>query len=180
MGRSIRVVGLDPSLRNWGMVAGFYDLETGVLKLDKAATHCPVLNENKQSRVNSLDLEAAKQHFNTVQEFCKDAQAIFVEVPVGSQSARAMASYGICVGVLGALKSISVPFFEVTPLEVKMSTVGDRKASKEQMINWAREKHPEVQFSTSSAKAEHQADAAGALHAGIKLDAFKQLMKFVT
>ena len=31
------------------------------------------------------------------------AKAIFVEVPVGSQNARSMCSYGMCVGILGAL-----------------------------------------------------------------------------
>ena len=98
---------------------------------------------------------------------------------------RAMASYGICVGVLGALKASGIPFFEVTPTEVKLASCGFKTATKEQMIAWATQRHPEANWPTyktkgseavSSAKAEHMADAIGAIYAGINTDAFKQLL----
>lgn len=186
MGQSIKVVGLDPSLRNWGMAIGTYDTETKELNISDVSTSCPVLPDTKQSRVNSLDLESARQHFNQIFADCRDAQAVFVEVPVGSQSARAMASYGICVGVLGALKGMGIPFYEVTPTEVKMASVGSKKASKAEMIKWAINKHPEAPWPyykehglqvLSEAKAEHQADALGAIYAGLKLTSFEQFMK---
>lgn len=177
MSQFINVVGLDPSLRNWGVALGTYNTETKELNISAVNTICPVLPESKQSRVNSLDLESARQHFQSVFAECNRAQAVFVEVPVGSQSARAMASYGICVGVLGSLKAMGIPIYEVTPTEVKVASVGSKTASKAQMIQWAKDTHPETPWSKSAAKSEHQADAAGAIHAGIKLTSFEQYMK---
>jgi Holliday junction resolvasome RuvABC endonuclease subunit len=177
MGQSIKVVGLDPSLRNWGMAIGTYDTETKKLNISVVSTSCPVLSDAKQSRVNSLDLESARQHFNEIFADCREADAVFVEVPVGSQSARAMASYGICVGILGALKGMGIPFYEVTPTEVKMISVGNKKAAKAEMIKWAKDKNPEAPWSSSAAKAEHQADALGAIYAGINLTSFQQQLK---
>ena len=113
------------------------------------------------------------------------AQAIFVEVPHGSQSARAMASYGVCIGVLGALRAMGIPFFEVNATEVKMAAVGNKTATKDEMIAWARLVHPEAPWPTytqkgveyvSEAKAEHMADATAAIYAGVRTPAFQQLL----
>jgi len=92
---------------------------------------------------------------------------------------RAMASYGICVGVLGALRASGIPFFEVTPREVKMASVGSKVATKEAMINWARQTHPEAGWPKAAAKAEHMADATAAIHAGLRTNEFKQLIQFL-
>ena len=96
-----------------------------------------------------------------------------------------MASYGICVGVLGALRAQGIPFFEVTPIEVKLAACGIKTASKSQMIDWAVKNYPKAPWPTykengssliSSAKAEHMADAIAAIHAGISTLAFKQML----
>jgi len=183
----IRVVGFDPSLRNWGISQGYYDPVKG-LSISQVSTLCPVELTGKQVRNNSKDLECAKQLCEGALEAAKNAQAIFVEVPIGSQSARAMASYGICVGVLGALRATGIPFFEVTPTEVKMASVGSRTASKAEMIQWALQTHPEAPWSRykehgvmviSEAKVEHQADATAAIYAGLASNAFKQMLPFL-
>ena len=185
----IRVVGFDPSLRNWGVATGSIDMDRGVLVLDHVDVIQPALPTGKQVRQNSLDLEAANQLCSAAMDYAKGAQAIFVEVPVGSQSARAMASYGICVGVLGALRATGIPFFEVTPTEVKLITK-DRNATKIDMIEWAMAQHPEAPWpmfkqngvvQVSQAKAEHMADATAAIYAGVRTTSFKQslhLMQF--
>lgn len=185
----IRVVGFDPSLRNWGVATGSIDMDRGVLVLDHVDVIQPLLSTGKQVRQNSLDLEAANQLASRALAYAKGAQAIFVEVPVGSQSARAMASYGICVGVLGALRATGIPFFEVTPTEVKLITK-DRNATKLDMIEWAMTQHPEAPWpmfkqngvvQVSQAKAEHMADATAAIYAGVRTTSFKQslhLMQF--
>ena len=181
----MKVLGIDPSLRNWGLAHGNLDLSTSDLKISKLEVVNPVLPMGKQVRQNSLDLAAAYQLFKASLEAVKGTSAVFVEVPVGSKSARAMASYGTCVGVLGALKASGTPFFEVTPTEVKLASCGFKTATKEQMIAWATQRHPEANWPTyktkgseavSSAKAEHMADAIGAIYAGINTDAFKQLL----
>lgn len=176
---SLQVVGCDPSLRNWGLVRGTYDPTTKQLRLSEIDVVNPVLPTGKQVRQNSLDLESAKQLYKHTLELAQTAQAIFVEVPVGSQSARAMASYGICVGVLGALRASGKPFFEVTPTQVKLAAVGSKTATKAEMIDWALAKHPEVRWPKATAKAEHMADAAAAIYAGVQTNEFKQLMELL-
>jgi Holliday junction resolvasome RuvABC endonuclease subunit len=189
-----KVVGFDPSLRNWGVSKGIltlgHTLADATLVINEVAVIQPVLPTGKQVRQNSEDLEAAYQLCEAALAHAQGAQAIFVEVPVGSQSARAMASYGICVGVLGALRATGIPFFEVTPSEVKMVSVGKKTATKLEMIEWAMGRHPEANWpmfknngkeQVSAAKAEHMADATAAIYAGLRTNSFKQtlhLMQF--
>jgi Holliday junction resolvasome RuvABC endonuclease subunit len=187
-GRRIRVVGQDPSLRNWGLAIGTYDLDTKKLTIESLSVTNPDISKGKQVRQNSLDLESGFQLYKGAVAAAKDAHAVFVEVPVGSQSARAMASYGICVGVLGALRANGIPFFEVTPTEVKLAGPGKKGATKQDMIKWAMAKHPEANWPTymehgavvvSEAKAEHQADAVAAIYAGMSCNSFQQMLPFM-
>ena len=185
----VRVVGFDPSLRNWGIAKGiFIPGPYPRLHIEKVDVINPELPTGKQVRQNSIDLESAKQLCAAALSAAKDAQAIFVEVPVGSQSARAMASYGICVGVLGALRATGIPFFEVTPTEVKMASAGKKTATKLEMIQWAMNQHPEANWprykqngvvKVSEAKAEHMADATAAIYAGLACNSFQQLLPFM-
>lgn len=186
--RLIKVVGQDPSLRNWGLAVGHLDLNSKKLTIDFLDLTNPVLPKGKQTRQNSSDLESAFQLYQGAVDASIGAHAVFVEVPVGSQSARAMASYGICVGVLGALRANGIPFFEVTPTEVKLASAGNKTASKQDMIKWAMASHPEANWPTykqngtvmvSEAKAEHMADAIAAIYAGISSNAFKQMLPFM-
>lgn len=183
--RTINVVGQDPSLNNWGIAIGTYELETGNIQISRLGITNPVLPTGKQVRQNSRDLEASFQLYKGALAAAEGAHAVFVEVPVGSQSARAMASYGMCVGVLGALRAKGIPFFEVTPTEVKLAGFGTKTAKKAEMIQWAMSKHPDAGWPTykehgqvlvSEAKAEHMADAIAAIHAGVASNAFQQML----
>ena len=185
---SLRVVGMDPSLRNWGIACGTYNPVTGHMSMEHLDVIQPPIPTGKSVRQNSKDLEAAWCLYREALAIGLQAQAVFVEVPVGSQSARAMASYGICVGVLGSIRAANVPFFEVTPLEVKTATVGKKTASKAEMIAWATERFPTARWPyyekkgeshISEAKAEHMADAIGAIVAGIRTPPFQQLLPFL-
>lgn len=186
--KRIKVVGQDPSLRNWGLAVGTYDLEERRLTIEQLSLVQPELSKSKQVRQNSLDLESAFQLYQGALAAAAGAHAVFVEVPVGSQSARAMASYGICVGVLGALRAQGTPFFEVSPSEVKLASAGRANATKQEMIQWATTRHPEAPWPTykqggsmcvSEAKAEHQADAIAAIYAGIVCKPFQQLLSMM-
>lgn len=101
---------------------------------------------------------------------------------------RAMASYGICVGVLGAIRASAVPFIEVSAAEVKLGSVGKKTATKQEMIQWATNNHPEAPWPTykehgkdliSEAKAEHMADAIASIYAGRETNQFQQLVQFL-
>lgn len=181
----INVCGFDPSLNNWGIAVGSYSVTTGILTISEIQVVQPVLVKTKQTRQNSLDVQAATQLFNAAYAFAQKADVLFVEVPVGSQSARASVGYGVCAGVLGSLSALTTPFIAVTPTAVKKTAVNDVKASKKQMIDWATSKHPEANWPTynranqaivSEAKAEHMADAIAAIYAGLASDEFKQLL----
>ena len=177
----LRVAGLDPSMKNFGMVKGNLDLDTGVFtdvqfKLQETSSD----NKNKKTvRKNSDDLNRARLLYISMNDFLMDADMVFVEIPVGSQSARAMASYGMCIGVLG---SIDQALIQVTPAEVKMAATGNKHASKVEMIEWATKLYPEASWLTEKRKGvlrflnknEHLADAIGAIHAGVRTDEFKQ------
>jgi len=178
---------MDPSMSNWGLAWGMYDPTDRTLRIKTVDVIKPVPITGKQVRQNSKDLGRAHDLFESALAATQGAKAVFVEVPVGSQSARAMASYGICCGVLGALRASGVPFFEVTPNEVKLATVGKKTASKSEIIKRAVTHHPGANWPMQTkngasvpiaSKAEHMADAIGAIEAGIELPSFQQLLQF--
>ena len=179
----IPVCGMDPSLRNWGIAEAILDLETGFLDtpvLTLIETKDPT---GKQVRQNSKDLSLAKQICDVAIPIARKSKVIFVEVPVGSQSARAMTSYGICVGVLGSIQALGIPIIEVTATEVKKTFTGDPVATKALMVQQALLEYPLANFPTQRgkvvAKAEHVADAIAAIHAGVQTPAFLNIMRII-
>lgn len=165
------------------------DLSTGALDQVKLSLVEPEKLKGKQVRQNSTDLFVAEQLAVTAIEAARNAKAVFVEVPIGSQSARAMASYGVCVGVLGAIRAMGVPLIEVTPTEVKIAFTGNKNATKKQMIetgvslypgsDWPRYERNGKGFSKGAImdKAEHVADAIATIHAGVNTSTFQNLMR---
>lgn len=177
----IPVVGFDPSLTHWGIAAGQLDLATGYLDNLELTLIEPDRLKGKQVRQNSKDLHEAEQLAKAAIEAARAAKAVFVEVPVGSQSARAMASYGVSVGILGAILAESVPLIEVSPTELKLGFTGCKNATKQQMIDRAVSLYPEANFPKHGgrivAKAEHVADAIAAIHAGVNTPLFQNILR---
>lgn len=178
----IPVLGCDPSLSNWGLAAAELDLTTGYLSTPELSLISPKALSGKQVRVNSSDIHRATELAEAVFKAASKAKAVFVEVPVGSQSARAMASYGICIGILGSLRAKGVNFIEVTPKENKEVFHGSPTASKRDMIDKGLELYPDANWpagkepGTIADKAEHMADAIAAIHAGVRTPMFQALM----
>lgn len=183
MNRKIEVVGMDPSLRNFGLVKATIDLENltvDVYKMDLAKSENGV-KKTKTVRKNSDDLDRAKHIQEAMIAACEGAAFAFVEVPVGSQSARAMASYGICVGVLS---SCPIPMIQVTPVEVKVAGTGIKTATKDEMIEAAVQWQPGAPWLTRKLKGEiqmigdneHLADACFAIKAGMATPEFKSIL----
>lgn len=184
----LTLVGMDPSLRNWGIAVAKYNLETMKIKIIEVDVIRPVVSTGKQVRQNSLDLETARQLYKGAYSYITASQATFIEVPVGSQSARSMASYGVCVGILGALRAAGKPFYELTPTEVKLAATRSKTATKSDMISWALETHPEANWPVykqsgkeliTESKAEHMADAIAAIHAGVQSQPFQQMLPLI-
>ncbi len=178
------LAGIDPSLRNFGMVKGHFELAQGDFGLDEIKLiETASDNKNKTVRKNSDDLRRAREIYEGMSAFLKGVNIAFVEIPIGSQSSRAMTSYGICIGLLASLK---VPLIQVTPSEVKLAAVGNKNASKQQMIDWATDTFPEANWFSHkrggnvhyTGKNEHVADALAAIFAGARTDTFQQLLAF--
>jgi Holliday junction resolvasome RuvABC endonuclease subunit len=176
---TVKVVGMDPSLNNWGFAHADLDLDTLEFKITglKLVSTEPDKAARKVIRKNCQDLARARILYGGLQLACTGAAIAFVEVPVGSQSARAMASYGICVGVLA---SCGIPMIEVTPTEVKLGGFGKKTATKEEMIEWATTRFPAAPWllhrGAITGKNEHLADAVAAIQAGVNTDEFRRLV----
>lgn len=182
MAEGIRVAGFDPSLRHWGIACGMYYPASGEIVLRHIEVIEPVSPKNKQIKVCSKDLMAATQLAERTWEVAGEAQAVFAEIPVGSQSARGGVGNGVVYGILGSLQARNYPIYELSPTEVKLAAVGSKTASKQDMIDWATALYPTLDWPSKTqkgvtsilAKAEHIADAIAAIHAGVSTTAFKK------
>lgn len=180
--KTIEVIGIDPALRNFGYALATIDLDTNeIIQVEKLMLVRTSDDSGKKVRRNSDDLRRAKDQVEGLKMMTRDARIAFAEVPVGSQSARAMASYGICIGVLA---SCPCGLIEVTPTEVKVKATGSKTATKEEMIDWAYAKYPNAKGwltrkvkgeTTLKKENEHLADAIGAINAGLHTEQWKQV-----
>ena len=175
---NLPVMSIDPSLRNTGIALGTYNDATGLHITDLRLIQTEKTT-SKRVRKNSDDLEAARLILTTITRLMAEHQpaAILVEVPSGTQSARASWTLGIIVGLIAALPQ---PLIELTPTEVKKRFAGHKAASKEQMIQLATERHPELPWLRRGgkllAKNEHLADAVAVMHAGVQATAFREVV----
>lgn len=177
----IALVGFDPSLRNWGIARANYHVDEDRLEIERVDLHSTSKTTNKRMRANSDDLACARNIRKSMVEECHGAKFAVVEVPSGTQSARGAMSNGICLGILA---SCPIPIIEVNPIEVKLAAVGDKKASKGQMIEWAVKAYPNAGWRYRKwkgqmellAENEHMADAVAAIHAGVISQQFKELV----
>ena len=177
----IKVLGIDPSMSNWGLAFATVDSDTMAIELERlqlVSTKPEDKKVRKAVRQNSMDLRRA-QELVGAQLIAQQGRAIAIaEVPVGSQSARAMASYGICIGILASLR---IPLIEVTPNEVKLAGAGVKNATKDEMIQWAMKEFPNANWLTRRLHGEvvptdaneHLADAVGAIKAGVQTQQFR-------
>ena len=176
----VKIVGLDPSLRNWGIAIGSASLETGVLTIEDLQTiHTEQQPKGGRVRASTWDIQSAYSLFEGVYQAVVDADIVCVEVPTGAQNNKGATGHGICLGILGSLFSNKVIF--VTPQSVK-KIIGDKAATKAESVALAMKKHPEApwpmwQGKVSVTKAEHSADAVHAIYAGAQTKEFKQLIQ---
>lgn len=180
----IPILGVDPSLRNWGLAKGLLDLDTGTFDQVELLLVETKPDSTKQVRQNSKDISSAEEITKGTLDWFKEAKVIFVEVPVGSQSANGMKSYGVCVGIIGAYRAMGFQIIEVTPNENKVALTNNKTASKDAMIKAAYTLYPEANWLKDSKgkllnKNEHIADAIGAIHAGVNTPAFQSIMKLL-
>lgn len=181
MSKKISVVGVDPSMSNFGLAVGTLDLETDELQIHGLTlVETKAGNNKKTVRVNSDDLRRASEIWRVAKPIIDKANMVFCELPVGSQNSRSQTSYGICIGVLAC---VDKPLIQVTPNEIKHFVGNKLTTSKEEIIQWATKKHPKAPWLRRKQsgqdvlvnKNEHLADAVAAIHTGMQTDQFRQV-----
>ena len=167
----LKLLGIDPSFRNFGTAKATYDKNTKQIEITRLQLISPFVVDTRSlrgTRRNSDDLRRAEYLHGHTLDLCKDIDLVIAEVPVGSQSARASVSYGVCIGLLA---SLPVDLVQVTPIQVKKASVGNPKATKKEMIDWAYSLYPDLDWLTKRGRLlnsnEHLADAIATIHAAI-------------
>lgn len=176
----IPVMAIDPSLRYTGVALGHVMGD----RVTVEAIHLieTEKTEHKQTRKNSDDLRCARLIHDALLEHRADHKPVItmVEVPSGTQSARASWTLGIMLGLIATLPH---PVIELSPIEVKKHYAGSKTASKDEMIRLATEQHPELAWLRHGGKLtlknEHVADAVAILHAGAASVAFRELARML-
>jgi Holliday junction resolvasome RuvABC endonuclease subunit len=177
------IVGIDPSLSNFGLAKGILDTDSGTFLLQDLLLQSTKPNKAKQQRVSNDDFNRAKLLSTATMSFIKGADIIIAELPIGGQNSRSAISYGMSIGIVASLQK---PVIQVEPIEVKLHATGNKNASKADMIKWAVAQYPDADWLTHkkngvtciSAANEHLADAVAVIHAGVRSDTFQQLLTF--
>lgn len=177
----IKVVGFDPSFRNFGLAWAEVNINTLDIEAKRVQLVTTESRLTKEVRKNSDDLRRAKELIRGIKMATVDQTFAICEVPQGSQSARASWTLGIA---LCAVATCPIPMIQVSPTEVKMATVGKKNASKQEMIDWAMSLYPDVNWLMRKSKGklvptnanEHLADAVAVIHAGVLTDQFSNAL----
>jgi len=172
----MKVLGVDISMNNLGLSLGELDDHTLALSFTELITIKTKKDGKfiKQFNQRMDDLRRARLLVEGFREMEEKCEIIFVELPHGSQSSRAMTSYGMSIMLMAyTLKPVIV----VTPNQVKVVATHYGEASKKEMVKWASDKYPNATWKKSKAGViyennEHNADAIAAVEAGILLDSF--------
>jgi Holliday junction resolvasome RuvABC endonuclease subunit len=199
----INIMGIDPSLSATGWCIASVDTESRkILRILEIGLCETEKGKGKQVRKSSDDLARARKINQTLRERIT-AHGVKVgasEVPSGAQSASASRAFGIVVGLLAGLP---IPLIEVSPTEVKVASCNSKIADKEDMVRFAIDLPGAIEAFLASEttlttpranewgiqigvagkipakhvgkKAEHPADACGAVTAAIGSEQFRQL-----
>lgn len=180
----IKVAGLDPSMSNFGIALADLNLDT----MEKTITDLILIttepDQTKQVKKVSDDLRRAYAvRDGMMQALSGRAHVAFSEIPLGNAAKynNAIFNAGFVVGILS---SCPIPIIEVFPQDVKMSAVGHRQASKEEMTDWATRKYPAAPWKTRVIRGkqvltkanEHLADACAVIEAGVETRDFAQMI----
>jgi Holliday junction resolvasome RuvABC endonuclease subunit len=172
---------IDPSMSHTAVVVFDVNPDTLVAKVIHSDTINTEKGKNKQVRASSDAISRCRSLYEGTQDILSqyNPDLVFAETPTGSQSANGMKSYGIACFLLATISPAPI---EVTPTEVKKASVGTKTASKAEMIAWAFEKHPELQWKLDKSGSpqitteEHKADAVAVLYAGMKTPDFNRII----
>ena len=173
---------LDPSLTNTAVVWGELDLKTD--KLNQLGYE--LINTSKTTLKSIRASSDLVRRCRTLNEKLHplienyNPSIVFVETPSGSQNYSGAISYAVSCYLIGTINPAPI---EVTPLEVKMYSVGKGTASKKEVMNYCLNKFPNFPYELKKdgtlveTKMEHVCDSIAASVAGTKSKEYTQLKK---
>lgn len=180
--KEIKFASIDSSLRNTGIAIGTINLDTMELKIEEIDLITTEKSINKSVRASSDTIKRGRATYKFVTEKLKHQSPalIFAETPSGSQNAASFKSYGMTCQLLASLTPEPI---EIAPVEAKKLTFGRKSVSKKEIINWAYNKHPNLEWLPGKAidgklsnNNEHTADAIMIANSCIKLPEVSRLL----
>ena len=153
-------LGIDPSLTCTGLAK--VDLESGLV-VDSGVI---------ETKPKDAHIVRARIIHAALVEWTKDARTICMEIPHGSLSSKAAIASGICIGLMAGIgNNPHVEVHIIKPRQVKTVLPGNvpKEEFKTRMVEWAKEKHPEMDWNLPKTKVHNIADALAVLHATLVL-----------
>ena len=183
MGTKIRIVGMDPSMSNWGICKALLDVDSMEFQIDDLILIETESEAKKGVIKQSDDLRRARIVREGMIEACEDAAIAISEIPFCNPAGYAGANFNSGL-VTGVLASCPVPLIQVFPSEVKQKATGVRTATKGEMIEAAMNRFPNAPWRTRKLKGkviptaanEHLADAVWAIAAGLDSQQIRQAL----
>jgi len=195
--KTVRVIGIDPSLTATGWVIADVDVTKWEIVdiIEMGLSETSPAGKKSKTRVSSDNVARARKQRCSMTDAIEThrAQIACSEVPSGAQSAKAALAFGIVIGLLAALP---IPMVEVTPTQVKVAACDDKTADKEDIMRWALDmtrklgglafwktaKKPnefeiELDGQFLIKKMEHQADAVAVVQAALRTPEFRQIAR---
>lgn len=181
--KKFKFIAIDSSLANTGIALGEID-ENKKIQVQAIGLNETTKSKNKQIRASSDTITRGRMTHTFIHSLLESVQPdfIFVETPSGSQSSAGMKSYGMTCQLIAGLNPKPI---EVTPDEVKKASVGKKTASKKEMMDWAYNLFPDLEWDINKStgqlknKNEHMADAVAIVYAGIKTDDFVRVFEII-
>lgn len=175
LSQAVKIVGIDPALRNTGVVSvDYFDND---IKINYARL---IVTESEKIKPKSIDdYKRINFIYTNLKPIIDKHDLIIAEFPIGSQSSRAMVSYAASISMLACFNK---PIIPVTPNDIK-TYIGIKNASKSDSIEFVRQHYPDFPFILNGNKIlnknEHLADAFIALLAGIKKPEMVRLIEYI-
>lgn len=175
----IKLLALDPAMNNTGVMEGV--LSQGKLwELRGSCINRKLLEEKmtpdklalKSSWKAAHDLEYFSLLNQQLQLNLESCHICLAELPIGSQSAMAMKSYGATLALLASLSKQEKPF-----IPVKARQVRSLGKTKDDIIQWAKTTYPYALLDKAKCLAEHEADALAVMHLGLNQEGLLKELK---
>jgi len=176
------ILGFDPGFANFGWASvsvetpgfGPFVHSLGVFRTKKADKKRDVYaSDDNAQRIRELTRNIAELLDRTM------PVAIAVESQSWPRNSSASAKVGMAWGAMVALAEVrQIPMIQVSPQQVKLLTVGDKKASKEQVKDWVIANYGCAEpLKKLGALYEHAADAVAIQHAARTSDIFRAIAR---